>query len=85
MQLPGEFIVRHGDQEATLAAGDAVYFDVGTAHSYRCAGSKPAEAIIVTIHQTPAGQPQPARAPASTATRPAQRVATPRPSLADGR
>ena len=83
--LAGELILRHGDQEATLAAGDAVYFDSGTPHSYHCAGSKPAEALIVTIHQAPAAQPQPLRLPASAATRPAQGVAAPRPNLADGR
>ena len=57
--LAGELIVRHGDQEATLGAGDAVYFDSGTPHSYRCAGAKPAEALIVTIHM----RPRPSRSP----------------------
>jgi transcriptional regulator with XRE-family HTH domain len=83
--LAGELIVRHGDQEASLGAGDAVYFDAGTPHSYRSAGSKPAEAIIVTIHQSPAGQPQPTRAPASTATRPSPVAVAPRPHVAEGR
>jgi transcriptional regulator with XRE-family HTH domain len=83
--LAGELILRHGDQEATLGAGDAVYFDSGTPHSYRCAGSKPAEALIVTIHQAPAAQSQLSRQPASAATRPAQGVASPRPNLAEGR
>ena len=85
--LAGELIVRHGDQEASLAAGDATYFDAGTPHSYRCAGAKPAEAIIVTIHQAPAGHPQPTRAPASTATRPPQAIvpAAPRPNPADNK
>jgi len=79
--LGGERARRHGDQGATLGAGDAVYFDSGTPHSYRCAGSKPAEALIVTIHQPSAAQPQPSRPPASAATRPAQGVAAPRPNL----
>jgi transcriptional regulator with XRE-family HTH domain len=83
--LGGELAVRHGDQEATLGAGDAVYFDSGTPHSYRCAGSKPAEALIVTIHQPSAAQPQPSRPPASATTRPVQGVAAPRTNLADGR
>jgi transcriptional regulator with XRE-family HTH domain len=83
--LGGELILRHGDQEAALGAGDAVYFDSGTPHSYHCAGSKPAEALIVTIHQAPAAQPQPARPQASAATRPAPGVAAPRPNPADGR
>jgi transcriptional regulator with XRE-family HTH domain len=83
--LGGELAVRHGDQEAALGAGDAVYFDSGTAHSYRCAGSKPAEALIVTIHQPFAAQPQPSRPPASAATRPVQGVAASRPNLTDSR
>ena len=83
--LAGELIVRHGDQEATLGAGDAVYFDSGTPHSYRCAGSKPAEALIVTIHMQSAGQPQALRPPASTAVRPAPAVAALRPNLVDGK
>ena len=37
--------------QATLVPGDAVYFDSSTAHSYSCAGSKPASALIVTMHQ----------------------------------
>jgi transcriptional regulator with XRE-family HTH domain len=83
--LAGELALRHGNQEATLGAGDAAYFDAGTPHSYRCAGSKPAEAIIVTIHQPPAAQPQPTRPPASAATRPAQPAAAPRPNLPEGK
>ena len=83
--LAGELAVRHGEQEATIGAGDAVYFDSGTPHSYRCTGSKPAEALIITIHQAPAAQPQPVRPPASAATRAAQGVAAPRPNPADSR
>jgi mannose-6-phosphate isomerase-like protein (cupin superfamily) len=83
--LGGELAVRHGDQEATLGPGDAVYFDSGTPHSYRCAGAKPAEAMIVTIHMASAGQSQPLRPPASAATRPVQGVAAPRPNVADSR
>src|SRR5580693_632914 len=82
--LGGELVVRHSDQEATLGAGDAVYFDSGTPHSYRCAGSKPAEALIVTIHQPSAAQPQSLRPPASAATRPVQGVTALRPNMADG-
>jgi transcriptional regulator with XRE-family HTH domain len=64
--LEGELNIRHGDQQSTLRPRDAVYFDSGTPHSYQCAGKKPAEAIIVTIHQPPPAQsspPQPASAP----------------------
>jgi transcriptional regulator with XRE-family HTH domain len=51
--LDGDLGLRHGDQECTLAAGDAAYFDASAAHSYRCAGRKTARAIIVTMLQPP--------------------------------
>jgi transcriptional regulator with XRE-family HTH domain len=51
--LDGELDLRHGEQECTLGAGDAAYFDATTAHSYKCAGKKPTGAIIVTMHQSP--------------------------------
>jgi transcriptional regulator with XRE-family HTH domain len=60
--LEGELELRHGDRACTLEAGDAAYFDAGTPHSYQCAGKKPAEAIIVTMHQAPAAQSPPPRA-----------------------
>ncbi len=49
--MDGELSIRHGDQEVKLEVGDAVYFDAGTPHSYRCVSKKPATAIIVTMHQ----------------------------------
>jgi len=55
--LSGELEVVHGENHATLAAGDAVYFDSSTPHSYRCAGNAPAGAIIVTMHQPLPPQP----------------------------
>jgi transcriptional regulator with XRE-family HTH domain len=63
--LEGELEIHHGDQLSTLEAGDAVYFDASTPHSYHCAGKRPANAIIVTMHQAQAPQPIPLRAPAS--------------------
>ena len=63
--LEGELEIHHGDQLSTLEAGDAVYFDASTPHSYHCSGKRPANAIIVTMHQAPAPQPIPLRAPAS--------------------
>jgi len=69
--LAGELALRHGGQEAQLSAGDAVYFDAGTPHSYRCLGGAPAEAIIVTLNQAPGPQPQLPRPVAATAPRPA--------------
>ncbi len=49
--LEGELGLQHGEHQANLSAGDAVYFDSSTAHSYFCAGPKPASALIVTMHQ----------------------------------
>lgn len=49
--LQGELEVRHGERVHTLVAGDSAYFDAGTAHAYRCSGSTPAVALIVTMHQ----------------------------------
>lgn len=73
--LDGELALRHGERESTLEAGDAVYFEASTPHSYQCAGHRPAQAIIITMHQPPAGtQPLPLRAtqgPVALSTRPA--------------
>jgi len=49
--LDGELEIRHGDKIHLLEAGDSVYFDASTPHSYRCAGKTPAISIIVTMHQ----------------------------------
>ncbi|MGA8042178.1 MAG: XRE family transcriptional regulator [Terracidiphilus sp.] len=51
--LEGGLDLRHGEQHCTLEAGDAVYFDASTPHSYACAGKRPADALIVTMHQAP--------------------------------
>ena len=64
--LEGELEIHHGEQLSALGAGDAVYFDASTPHSYHCAGKRPASAIIVTMHQAPAPQPIPLRAPPSS-------------------
>jgi transcriptional regulator with XRE-family HTH domain len=55
--LDGELALHHGEHHATLEPGDAVYFDASTPHSYVCAGKKPADALIVTMHQPPPTQP----------------------------
>ncbi len=55
--LDGDLEIRHGEQTCTLGLGDAVYFDASTPHSYLCAGKKPADVLIVTMHQAPAAQP----------------------------
>lgn len=49
--LDGELNLHHGENRCTLSAGDAVYFDSSTPHSYVCHGAKPASALIVTMHQ----------------------------------
>ncbi len=49
--LQGELEIRHADRTHALEAGDSVYFDAATPHSYRCAGAAPAVALIVTMHQ----------------------------------
>ena len=54
--LEGELELHHGEHRCTLEAGDAVYFDASAAHSYQCAGQKPAQALIVTMHQAAAGR-----------------------------
>ncbi len=82
--LAGELALRHGDQEAVLGVGDAVYFDPNTPHSYRSVGGKSAEALIVTLHQAPAGQPLPLRPQATSAARPLP-AAVARPGMADGK
>ena len=63
--VAGELELRHADQSAVLGPGDAVYFDASTPHSYRCNGARPAEALIVTMHQPPPAQPITLRSTAS--------------------
>ena len=55
--LEGELDIRHGDKTHTVEAGDGVYFDASTPHSYRCAGKSSAVALIVTMHQQHLPQP----------------------------
>jgi len=49
--LSGNLDVTHGDVTHHVEAGDAVYFDATTIHSYSCAGDAPATALIVTLQQ----------------------------------
>ncbi len=83
--VAGELALRHGDQEATLGSGDAAYFDAGTPHSYRSAGNRPAEAVIVTMHQSQAGQQAPLRPGASATARPATPSTPARADTGDGK
>ncbi len=57
MLLTGQLDIQHGEITHHLSAGDAVYFDAGTIHSYLCVGTTPATALIVTLQQ-PTGQQQ---------------------------
>jgi uncharacterized cupin superfamily protein len=50
--VKGTLNLRHGEVVHSLEAGDAIYFDSTTVHSYSCAGGEPATALIVT-HQQP--------------------------------
>ncbi len=47
--LTGKLDVQHGEVTHHVEAGDAVYFDASTIHSYQCAGDVPATALIVTL------------------------------------
>ncbi|WP_353070162.1 XRE family transcriptional regulator [Tunturibacter empetritectus] len=47
--LSGSLAVRHGETIHTVEAGDAVYFDANTIHSYMCTGKTAATAVIVTL------------------------------------
>ena len=55
--LDGELELRHGDKTHLVQAGDSVYFDASTPHSYRSAGKTSALALIVTMHQQHLPQP----------------------------
>jgi transcriptional regulator with XRE-family HTH domain len=47
--LSGKLDVRHGETTHHVEAGDAIYFDANTVHSYVCSGNAPATAVIVTL------------------------------------
>jgi transcriptional regulator with XRE-family HTH domain len=47
--LSGSLDVRHGESTHRVEAGDAIYFDANTVHSYVCNGKAPATAVIVTL------------------------------------
>ncbi|HEY1987069.1 MAG TPA: XRE family transcriptional regulator [Terracidiphilus sp.] len=72
--LEGHLGLQHGEHQATLEPGDAVYFDSSTAHTYLCPGPKPASALIVTMHQ-----PLPSPAPVSPRHIPGATINRPQP------
>ncbi len=47
--LTGALELQHGGDTHELKAGDAVYFDANTVHSYVCCSDEPATAVIVTL------------------------------------
>src|ERR1700730_611510 len=54
--LSGTMTVRHGEKTHHLEAGDAVYFDANTIHSYACTSGESANAVIVTLQHPQALQ-----------------------------
>jgi transcriptional regulator with XRE-family HTH domain len=54
--LSGQLDVMHGEVTHHVEAGDAVYFDATTIHSYSCPGEVPATALIVTLQQPVSSQ-----------------------------
>lgn len=50
--LSGRLDIQHGEVTHHIEAGDAVYFDAGTVHSYQGSGDSSATAIIVTLQQS---------------------------------
>jgi transcriptional regulator with XRE-family HTH domain len=49
--IGGTLGIQHGEALHELRAGDSVYFDSSTTHSYACLGDEPATALIVTLLQ----------------------------------
>ncbi len=47
--LTGTLDVRHGEAVHHVEAGDAIYFDANTTHSYVCTSKTPCSAVIVTL------------------------------------
>ena len=65
--LEGELEILHSEKSNILEAGDGVYFDASSPHSYRCHGTTSARVIIVTMHQQQAQQAQNTVRPMQTA------------------
>jgi transcriptional regulator with XRE-family HTH domain len=64
--LSGSLDVRHGETTHHIEAGDAIYFDADTIHSYICTGKTPAAAVIVTLQQPLVAQVVRSTRPAGT-------------------
>jgi transcriptional regulator with XRE-family HTH domain len=48
--IEGQLEIRHGKREEHFNAGDSVYFDSGTTHTYRCISKSWCKALIVTVN-----------------------------------
>ncbi len=83
--LEGQLDLRHGENHCTLEPGDAVYFDASTPHSYVCIGKKPADALIVTMHQPPPVQPVTLLRQGVPRALPGSPAIAPRPQTAENR
>ncbi len=51
--VEGELVLRHRDEQHTLAKGDSVYFDSSEPHGYRGLSETPARAVVVTLPPRP--------------------------------
>ncbi|HET9698422.1 MAG TPA: cupin domain-containing protein [Terriglobales bacterium] len=47
--MNGELGLKIGNEEHQLESGDSIYFDSSVPHSYRRAGKKPCDGIVVTL------------------------------------
>lgn len=47
--INGELALKIGTEEYTLEPGDSIYFDSSIPHSYRRAGKKPCDGLVVTV------------------------------------
>lgn len=85
--LSGRLTIRHGSATHELGAGDAVYFDASTNHSYECAGPEPATALIVTLQQAvalPNNNPRATQAQGQAAKPSIRNIPTPLPAARPG-
>jgi transcriptional regulator with XRE-family HTH domain len=82
--LSGNLDVQHGDVTHHLEAGDAVYFDAATVHSYVCVGDTPSTALIVTLQQ-PIAPTLPSRVTGFLPTRSRPAASTPKAGPATSR
>lgn len=81
--LTGQLDVQHGEVVHHVEAGDAIYFDATTIHSYVCTGDSNATALIVTLQQ-PVGAQSRTGGMVPTRTRAALIANLQRPSSTEG-